>query len=333
MRPTTLIVLFVAIVFGSIAALGARALIAGRSVPMIVEVERTTIVVAAQPLVFGTVLEESNMEEVEWPSSVVPQGSFRSRAQLISEGKRVVLSAIQKNEPIVQSRVTAPGQRASLSALIEDGMRAVTIRVDDVRGVAGFLMPGDHVDVVMTRNENAASFADVLLQNVKVLAVDQAANERKEQAAVAKAVTVEVNAQQAQKLILASGYGALSLILRQTGNADSAAVSRVTIADLGQPEVVKTDRFAEMDARLADLKKFAENAESNARDAAKRSIVELEARLKASQPAPAAPLPPVVVQPPRQPDTYKVRVTRGTKTEELSVGRELREISVAKEGY
>ena len=140
---------------------------------------------------------------------------------------------------IVKPKVTAPGQRASLSVLLEEGQRAVTVRVDDVRGVAGFILPGDRVDVVMLRSDTqkgeTENSAEVLVQYVKVLAIDQLANERQDQptvATVAKAVTLQVTPEQAQKILLAGNIGKLSLVLRQPGEARSVAIPRITDSDL-----------------------------------------------------------------------------------------------------
>ena len=104
-----------------------------------------------------------------------------------------MLTAIEANEPILASKITGAGQRATLSAVLQDGMKAVTIRVNDVEGVAGFVLPGDRVDVVLTRQQDKlVAAADVVLQNVRVLAVDQVADERAEKPSIAKAVTLEV---------------------------------------------------------------------------------------------------------------------------------------------
>jgi pilus assembly protein CpaB len=123
--------------------------------------------------------------------------------------------------------------------MLDEGKRAVTVRVDDVRGVAGFILPGDHVDVALIRRENGQRYSDLLLQNVKVVAIDQIANEQRDKPTVAKAVTLEVTPQQAQKISLATDVGRLSLILRQAGEVDTVADSRVTEADLGAPDAVQ----------------------------------------------------------------------------------------------
>ena len=149
----------------------------------------------------------------------------------------MALALIARNEPILLRKVTAPNQPATLSSMLEPGKRAVTVRVDDVRGVAGFIQPGDLVDVVMIRTEaelrNNESYSDVILQSAKVLAIDQVTGERTEQPIIAKAVTLEVNVEDAQKILLAANIGRLSLILRQPAQASNDLVQRVTEQDLG----------------------------------------------------------------------------------------------------
>ena len=91
-----------------------------------------TVVVAAAPLRFGAQLAQQNLREVAWPEDAVPAGTFGSIEQLIAAGKRIVLASIEPNEPILASKVTGPGQRATLSAVIGPGLRAMTVRVNDV---------------------------------------------------------------------------------------------------------------------------------------------------------------------------------------------------------
>jgi pilus assembly protein CpaB len=174
-----------------------------------------TIVVAAKPLRFGNPLVPQSLREVAWPDGAIPAGTFASTAELLAQGKRIVLSSFEPNEPILASKITGPGQKASLSAVIQDGMKAVTIRVNDVDGVAGFVLPGDHVDILMTRQaDKAASSTDVVLQNVRVLAIDQLADDASDKPLVVRAVTLEVDTGAAQRISLAASIGALSLALR-----------------------------------------------------------------------------------------------------------------------
>jgi pilus assembly protein CpaB len=120
--------------------------------------------------------------------------------------------------------------------MLTPGKRAVTVRVDDVRGVAGFIQPGDLVDVVLIRtmaeSRSNDSYSEVILQSAKVLAIDQITGERTEQPTIAKAVTLEVGVEEAQKILLATNIGRLSLILRQPAEAIADSVRRVTERDL-----------------------------------------------------------------------------------------------------
>jgi pilus assembly protein CpaB len=191
-----------------------------------------TIVVAGKPLRFGDELNSAALREMPWPENALPAGAFGKIADLTS-GKRVVLMPIDVNEAVLASKITGPGQRATLSAMLSDGMKAVTIRVNDVEGVAGFVLPGERVDVVLTRTgEKNNSVNDVVLQNVRVLAVDQLADQRADKPAVVKAVTLEVDPTDGQKIALAATVGTLSLLLRKAGDVVSADTRRVTTRDL-----------------------------------------------------------------------------------------------------
>jgi pilus assembly protein CpaB len=162
---------------------------------------------------------------------------------VLGGGQRTALASIAKNEPILPSKITGAGQRGTLSAVIETDKKAITIRVDDVLGVAGFVQPDDRVDVLLTRNDRptspssypvtGASYADLLLQNVRVLAIDQIAD-RSGQAKPAKAVTIEVTTEDAQKVALGASVGQLSLALRQAGSLQTSEPRRIGLEDLSK---------------------------------------------------------------------------------------------------
>jgi pilus assembly protein CpaB len=245
----------IAVVFGLLAVfvaqgwLNYQAELSRKTVaPAAPKVATRTIVVANGPLRFGAHLGPDNLREVEWPDAATPAGTFTSISELTG-GKRIVLASIEKNEPILRTKITGPGQKATLSAVIQDGMRAVTVRVNDVEGVGGFVLPGDHVDVLLTRNaDRAAGMNDVVIQNAKVLAVDQLADDAADRPQVARAVTVEVDTVGAQKVALASQLGSLSLMLRRAGEQNMDATRRVTASDLTQTEIM---------APVPEAKKFA----------------------------------------------------------------------------
>jgi len=251
-RASTVVMIGFAVVFGLLAVFIAQiwlnnqaSLRAKNFEPNKTPVASQTVVVAKQSLRFGTELSPSMLQEVSWPSDTLPSGAFAKISDVMSGGRRVVLAAIEANEPVLALKITGPGQRATLSALVRQGMKAVTIRVNDVEGVGGFVLPGDHVDVVLTRQlEKGSATTQVVLQNTRVLAVDQTADERAIKATVAKSVTLEVDTVDAQKLWLASSVGSLSLLLRKAGETEEVRTRKVTLSDLGTNEPVITDKAA-----------------------------------------------------------------------------------------
>lgn len=245
MRKSTLVMIAVATVFGLLAAFVAQTWLNRQAEARLRSLEADkkplssqTVVVAARPLRFGNEIVAAALKEVPWPEDAVPPGSFKTIRELSASGRRVVLSAFEVNEPILASKITGSGQRATLSATIGAHMKAVTIRVNDVDGVAGFVLPGDRVDIMLTRQiDKTAATNDVVLQNVRVLAVDQLADERSEKPSIAKAVTVEVETLGAQKLSLASQIGSLSLALRKAGETEPVATRLISLADLSAAQV------------------------------------------------------------------------------------------------
>jgi pilus assembly protein CpaB len=245
MRASTVVMIGFAVVFGLIAVFIAQAWLnnqadlRARQIDTKPAVATQTIVVAKQALRFGSELNASMLAEVPWPSQALPAGAFGKIGDLLNGGRRVVLAAVEPNEPVLALKVTGPGQRATLSALVKPGMKAVTIRVNDVDGVGGFVLPGDRVDVALTRQiDKTSATTEVVLQDARVLAVDQTADERATKASVPKSVTLEVDTLAAQKLSLAATVGSLSLLLRQAGDTSDAKTRKITLKDLGTPDVV-----------------------------------------------------------------------------------------------
>jgi pilus assembly protein CpaB len=239
-RKGSFVILIVAIVMGGSAALLARAWLLGqaRATNVAPVAVTRTIVVAAVPLQFGSVLSDDKLAEIPWAADTTPPGAFATKQELLKEGRRVALAPIELHEPVLSSKVTAAGERGSLSTLLGGGKRAVTVQVDDVRGVAGFIQPNDRVDVVLIRTgaNGGQGYSDLLLQNIKVLAIDKLVGEQVQQASInVKVVTLEVTPEEAQKLLLATNVGRLSLILRrQVGEADASGGRRITERDLAE---------------------------------------------------------------------------------------------------
>ncbi|ESY98852.1 Flp pilus assembly protein CpaB [Mesorhizobium australicum] len=260
MRANTLIMIVLAGVFGVLAVVLANIWLASQRNAMArtEDVPRDTVVVAAVPLKFGDTLTEDKLREIAWPAGAVPTGAFKTTKEMLAgEGIKQALQAIGTNEPVLATKITGPGQRATLSAVLGEGMKAVSIRVNDVLGVAGFVFPGDRVDVLLTRTTRGddgadKSFVDVLLQSMKVLAVDQVADVSKDSPTVVKSVTLEASTKDAQKLTLAAGAGQLSLALRQAAASKGETTERVTLSDLtGETPDDVAKRQADLDKKAA----------------------------------------------------------------------------------
>lgn len=244
MKVRPLIVLALALFLALVAVYFARSWLLGqtsRDVATVEQAQVVKVVAAATSLKFGDRLAKENLRFIDWPAGSLPDGTFTTMDDLLGPQPRVVLQAIQPNELILTTKITGPGQRASLSAVITSGMRAMTIRVNDVLGVAGFVLPGDRVDMMLTREVvKDQPVTDVLLQNVKVLGIDQTSDQEENKPSVVKAVTIEVTPEQAQKITLAATVGTLSLALRDVSNVELARVKPVSLKDLGITEAIGT---------------------------------------------------------------------------------------------
>lgn len=232
----SMIALAAAIVLGLFAVYIANAYLTGREQKA--DLTGTTkVAVAAVPLAYGTDITPDKIKFVDYPKASIPPGAFMSEAQLLPEGKkRFALMTIGINEPVLASKISGEGQGASIAALLPEGMRAATVRINDVSGVAGFIQPNDSVDVLITRTISGAAqttqLTDVLLQNVRVIAIDQEAKNSDGTPKLARTATFEVAPIDAQKLALAQEAGNLSLVLRKPGEANNPVVETVSMNDL-----------------------------------------------------------------------------------------------------
>jgi pilus assembly protein CpaB len=245
MRRIGLIVLAFAVILGVASVWGLLNLRAGANA------NTATVVVAARSIDLGQSLTPNMLRLQPWPSNAIPEGAFTKISDVAGAEPRVALRPMEANEPVLASRVSGAGGRATLSATIAPGHRAVAIRVNDVVGVAGFVLPGDFVDVLLTRQEDGRNLGgntnmqtDLLIANVRVLAVDQTASESQDNPQVARAVTIEVTPEDGQKVALASQIGTLTLALRRADEVGggAAATSR-------QDTIRIDDLRAEVNAR------------------------------------------------------------------------------------
>ena len=194
----------------------------------------TRVAVAAVPLDYGVPLSPEKIRFVNYPSDSLPAGTFTTIGQLLPKGeKRVALRPMQVNEPILASKVSGKGQPKSIATMLPDGMRAAAVRINDVSGVAGFIQPNDAVDVLVTRSMGDRQITDVLLQDTRVIAIDQNARKADGTPDIARTATLEVDPLEAQKLALGQQVGSLSLVLRKAGeDQNNPVVETVSLEDL-----------------------------------------------------------------------------------------------------
>ncbi|GAA4712311.1 Flp pilus assembly protein CpaB [Sphingomonas lutea] len=305
----------VAIVLGLFAVLIANSWLSGTEQKNALS-GTTRVAVASAPLAYGTDITADKVRFVDYPNSAIPPGAFTNAAQLVPAGrKRVALMPIGINEPILASKISGQGQGASIAALLPPGMRAAAVRINDVSGVAGFVQPNDSVDVLVTRTvpgaQQSTQLTDVLIQNVRVIAIDQQSRNADGSPKVAKTATLEVTPLDAQKLALAQEIGSLSLVLRKPGEANNPVVETISMNDLrfnvyGGARYPAPAVVGGFGNPIGAAVGGAMAVRSNQVAAATRSGSTARSSRPASKPA----------------DTSrKVEVYRGTKNEEVEVGR------------
>lgn len=308
MTRQSIIALTVALILGVVAVyLGNSFLSANERRADAASAGTVRVAVAAVPLDYGVQVTPEKVRFVNYPSRSVPDGSYDRIQTLLPAGKqRIALRPIEVNEPILASKLSGEGQNASIAALLPDGMRAAAVRINDVSGVAGFIQPNDSVDVLVTREvtgrDRSLQVTDVLLQNVRVMAMDQNATGDDGKPNLARTATLQVDPQEAQKLALAQQIGSLSLVLRKPGEEqNSPFIDTVSLGDL---------RYG----RAAAPRMATTTATSQP---AARSTASSQTR-RASRPAPRRSAPrPVQVQS----TSRSVDIVRGTENSSYEVGK------------
>ena len=213
------------------------------------------VVAVAQDVEFGQSIEPHMLTTIEWPANSVPAGAITDTALVLSsDGKdpRRAKRAMTKGELVSMEKLSDWGEKVTIVQTLAEGHRAVSITVNAAPGVGGFVTPGDDVDILMTRGNGDSLRTITILQKVRVIGVDQRADEQIDQAIVARTITVEVTPKDGQKLALAQRAGRLSLSLRSNEEVVDEPLDAVRLSDLmveksPQPEgaprnIVKVNR-------------------------------------------------------------------------------------------
>jgi len=205
----------------------------------VAEPETVRVLVARQPLSYGTAIRAEHLQWHEWPKAAVPPGAFTSAEALLGvtdDQHRFVLRRIEAGEPILESKITRFGESPRRMMNLGADRRAVSFQVDAASGVSGFVAAGDRVDVLLTRTLEGRLVTSVILQGITIIAIDYQSGTGPSSPRLGRAVTVEVDTVQAQKLALAQQVGRLSLVLRGTGAPDLVDPPRpLTPDDLDLP--------------------------------------------------------------------------------------------------
>jgi len=210
--------LLLALTSGVVAALLALRYLRERTTPLMASEPRlASVILSARALAVGSVLTERDLKVVSWPGEAVPSGYIRSVKDAVGRG---VITPVAENEPLLEAKVSTKDAGGGLPIIIRDGMRAVSVRVDEVIGVAGFVLPGTRVDVMLTLDKGpnrTQAITKVLLQNVQTLAAGQSVTRDKEgKAQTVTVITLLVSPDDGELLALAAKEGRLQLALRNT---------------------------------------------------------------------------------------------------------------------
>ncbi len=227
--------LFLAVLIGLAAAVYAANMASKQTVAS------NKVVVAAVDIDLGGRITPQMLTTMDWPAGSVPAGAYKDISELQD---RVVKVGVMKGEAVIERKLAPPGSKGGLSAVIAEGKRAMTVRVNDVVGVAGFALPGNYVDVMVNaqqdkgaggRGEENRQISKTVLEHVLVLAVAQEANRDDTKPRVVSAVTLELSPEDSEKLDLARSVGTLSLVLRNQVDKESVATQGITKSQLFNP--------------------------------------------------------------------------------------------------
>ena len=203
-------------------------------------IDADKVVVAAADIPLGSKIVPTMLNTVDWPRGSIPEGAFHDLQQLQD---RVVKVGVLRGEAVLEGKLAPVGTKGGLAAVIAPGKRAMTVRVNDVVGVAGFALPGNYVDVVVNaqqergKTEELRQISKTVLENVLVLAVAQEADRDETKPKVVSAVTLELSPGDAEKLDLARSVGSLSLVLRNQIDKEPISTAGITKQQLfGNPE-------------------------------------------------------------------------------------------------
>lgn len=237
-------ILPIAIFTGFLATFGAYHYIQKQSEAMQApEIPLQNVVVARSNLAMGTALKETDLIVIDWPEEMTPKGCYSSIPEISG---RVLKTEVYEGEVILKSKLAPEGSKGGFACIIPTGMRALTVTVNTASGVGGFILPGTHVDVLVTVPSlinKEESTTKIILEDIQVLAIDQDFERKDDDPVLVQSVTLLVTPNQAEKLVLASTEGKLQLSLRNDADHVNTATTGVKLSELiSKPEPIRIYR-------------------------------------------------------------------------------------------
>lgn len=265
MNPRSLVLILIAVVIAGAAAYVARSLMQEQPAQAeIIEVRRDTtttgILVAAADLPIGTIVEQDHFRWQPWPEDALDERYMVEGSLDLNEGVygRVIRSSLLEGEPVTGGKLVGPGERGFLAAVLSPGHRAITVPITQTSGLAGFIFPGDRVDMILTHQiedarQQRQQVSETVLYNLRVLAIDQRTNNQENQPLPGSTVTFEVKPKIAEMVALVMQMGDLSLSLRSLSDQAQSEDEGATV----NPEFLATSGSytsgADVSALLPDL--------------------------------------------------------------------------------
>ncbi len=255
-KPKAVVIIgIIAVAITAVASYALYNYLKGQEQKVATAVATVRVVVASADIPVGTTINTNQVKTADWPKASVPQGALSSTDQVAG---RIAIDRFVPGDVIVEAKlVPKEGQTGIMTYKIPEGHRAMTVAVDQVAGVAGFITPGNKVDVVLTTSPPGASqpISKIVLQNVPVLATGQVVSEQQKDGkpVVVPTVTVDVTPEDAEKLAIASTQGRLQLVLRRAGDAEIAKTVGETVSKVmtGATVLAKAERTPSTKAKVA----------------------------------------------------------------------------------
>ncbi len=207
-------------------------------------VETTPVVVTAAQLTYAHELVAEDLAIVNWPSAYLPENTYSSIEEVIGDenaGPRYVKRTLEAGEPLLGSKITGFGEDIGINTLLDPGTRAFAIRVDVASGVSGFIQPGDEVDIYWTGRSGEQTITRLVLEKVKIIAIDQKANQDSTRATVARTVTLQVSPNIVANLVQLQSSGSLTLSLRGVEDTTTSGPIEVDTRTLIGNEIIPVE--------------------------------------------------------------------------------------------